>query len=212
MQRGQLLTLFGGVGLLIGAFLPWVTMEAIILGSYSINGIEGDGKITAVLGGILILIGAITKPKPAKIYSLVGVLVAGLAAIALIYDFTNLSKATGSGFGVSAQIGIGLYLSLLGAGLGVFGGIQRLPETEQAMTFTPTPSTVASLVPSLPPAPITSSSSVFTEPHSCPNCGFANQPTNHFCIKCGATLTPTQTVNLSSPQASHVSEEKDEQA
>jgi hypothetical protein len=54
-KAGPALELIGGGLVLLGSFLPWATV-ATVFGTVSLNGIDGDGKITMVLGLVLVLI------------------------------------------------------------------------------------------------------------------------------------------------------------
>ncbi len=130
----------GGVLLLVGSFLPWVTATTIF-GQLSINGFDGgDGKITAAAGaaaaGFLLhgllgrnwssyLIGALA--------AVVGVLVAG-------YDFNNLSDLLVSEDGFSASRGVGIYACCGGGLLAVVAGFTAMTRAKLATpppTYTP---------------------------------------------------------------------------
>ena len=129
MNRGRILTLVGAIGLIIGALLPWIVAEAVFGGSISKKGIEGDGQITAGIGVIVLVIAAVSKGESGKLYSIAGSILAGLAAIVLIVDFLDVNKMVfDTPFGVSAKIGIGLYLSIAAALVALVGGVQRVPE------------------------------------------------------------------------------------
>jgi hypothetical protein len=55
---GATMTLLGGVLIVLGSFLPWLTATAPLVGTMSRNGMEGgDGIITLILGVVTILIG-----------------------------------------------------------------------------------------------------------------------------------------------------------
>ena len=54
-KAGPALEFIGGGLVLLGSFLPWASV-ATVFGTVSLNGIEGDGKITVVLGVVLVLI------------------------------------------------------------------------------------------------------------------------------------------------------------
>lgn len=91
-----------------GAFLPWATVSAGFF-SVSKNGIQGDGVITAVIAGIMLLLALTAKEKAhAGIYGSLSVIGAGIGA----YDFYNVSsKATAL---VSTSVGVGLYATVIG--------------------------------------------------------------------------------------------------
>jgi hypothetical protein len=55
---GATMALLGGVLIVLGSFLPWLTATAPLVGTISRNGMEGgDGIITLILGVVTILIG-----------------------------------------------------------------------------------------------------------------------------------------------------------
>lgn len=100
-----------GLGM-VSTFLPWASV-----GGLSVDGTAGggDGYITLVFFGIILLISVISGLKEQfSMKSLIPVCVIGLlcAAIAL-YDMSNVSNPM-------VKIGVGLYL-LLGTGIGIIG-------------------------------------------------------------------------------------------
>jgi hypothetical protein len=48
---------------LIGSFLPWFTASAPFLGTLTANGIDGDGKVTAVLSGLGLVLSLLAANK-----------------------------------------------------------------------------------------------------------------------------------------------------
>lgn len=94
----------------IGSFLPWATVDTWI-GTFSANGMDGDGVITLLLGlaaGALI---ALWK-RPLVIIAAV---VAGLAALVAVVDLVDLGRAIGDSGFADVTPGIGLILTLLAA-------------------------------------------------------------------------------------------------
>ena len=154
MQKIQPLHLvLGGAGLVIlGAFLPWVSVSVSLLGessSHSTNGIDGDGKITLLLAIGALVLTVLKNPAQAKLFALLALIASSLAALIGIYDATQIGgnseaktmmEAMGSGFKVS--LGIGLYLTILGGAVAAFGSFKRW----QSSAAAPQP-------PPMPPAP-----------------------------------------------------------
>ena len=112
----------------LGSFLPWVKVTAGLFGTLTIDGMTGDGKITAPTGAIaavLLLVGALTLTR---VLLILGAVIAGLAGLVAAYDLINISRITGITGPVSTQIGVGLYLCVAGAigavTLGVIGATQ----------------------------------------------------------------------------------------
>lgn len=89
--------LIGSGGLIIlGSFMPWISAGLI-----SLAGTSGDGQITAVLGGLIVLAGLI-----GKVSRLTGMAAIGFSVISLLIVgnvFTNLSdggSVENMGFGL----------------------------------------------------------------------------------------------------------------
>jgi hypothetical protein len=119
-------TMLGGAAMIIlGSLMPWATISAGLF-QRSMNGIDGDGKIT-IVGGILALLAGITLfTRPVAAARILGVLGAIISGGIAIMDLINVS---GTSTGVaSMSIGVGLYLIPLGALLVlVASGMQRTP-------------------------------------------------------------------------------------
>lgn len=64
-MRAKNMVIFGGLGLVVGALLPWGTTTAGY-SQLSILGFEGDGVISGAIGLVLVLVGLARKPNPNK--------------------------------------------------------------------------------------------------------------------------------------------------
>ncbi|WP_234028091.1 hypothetical protein [Pseudonocardia dioxanivorans] len=123
-----IVTVVGGLLTAIGSFLAWVTVQAPIFGSISVAGTEGDGKITLVLGILVLIIGVLRLIRP-SIPALVQRLpiVLGIIAAALgIYVIIRLGSQIGQIEelpGASVSVGFGLIMTIVGAVVSVVGGI-----------------------------------------------------------------------------------------
>jgi hypothetical protein len=114
---GGIIAIAGGLLLVLGAFLPWVTVRAALLGSLSVSGMEGDG-IFFLIGGLLVaalgLWSILGTPSAApQLLILSGV---GFGALA-IFEFSNVSDGIGgieSEF-AAASMGPGILTLLAGA-------------------------------------------------------------------------------------------------
>jgi hypothetical protein len=138
------LYLGGGIGLVVGSFATWVKVTAVFVGTVTAAGTDGDGKITAVAGAIVVIGGAfVLKREPKRWLAVLGVL-AGLVALGVaIYDLHDVyTTDVTSNFGGKTQkvgtvsAGWGLYLTfvaslaaIVGAALAVRGNRQVTPET-----------------------------------------------------------------------------------
>jgi hypothetical protein len=117
--------------MVVGAFLPWVTVTAPFIGTVSRNGIgTGDGVITLFLGLIVAALGftLVSRRTVSRWKSILIIVVSGIAAAASVYDLVDVSNAAGDleGGAVAASAGTGLYLTTLGAFLAIIGGVMAL--------------------------------------------------------------------------------------
>jgi hypothetical protein len=137
---GAIMTGLGGLLIVFGSFLPWLTATAPFIGTINVNGMQGggDGVITLVLGVITILIAAtqLTATKmPALLWrsSIITGVITGAVAI---YDYNAVQqritelktavKATGElsfDIPVAASVGTGIWALFIGAALAILGGI-----------------------------------------------------------------------------------------
>lgn len=111
----------GAAVALMGSFLPWFTASTGFA-SVSIDGMSGDGKLTAVLAvvGVGLAIGGMTKREGGMLIAAIAVFGVGLAVA--IYDWSRASsKASDLSSGdipIVAQVGYGLYACIIGAAVG----------------------------------------------------------------------------------------------
>src|SRR3972149_460512 len=131
----------GAVLAIIGSFLVWAKVSADFgsLGqgsvSVTVKGTEGDGKITLVLGILLLIAGvvlALAKTRRLARGMAILAIVFGVLVVAIgAYDAANIkSKSIPSGAGIPQElldlikisIGPGLWVVILGGGVGLVGG------------------------------------------------------------------------------------------
>ena len=119
MNKGRILVLFGSLLLIIGGFLPWISVPNLFgLSGPSYEGIEvgweGDGVLTLVIGLILVISEIFLKGNPHKWIARSGVVLAGLAASVVLLDLLRILEiAPVAGFYAATDIGI--YVTLVGA-------------------------------------------------------------------------------------------------
>jgi hypothetical protein len=104
MSGNQLLRIAAGIGIVIGAFLPWVQILGI-----GVAGTHGDGQITLILGIVIVLVSVTTKRWGAIIATIAG----AICAITAFADMTNVA-------------GSGLYLTLAGGLVATGAGIAAI--------------------------------------------------------------------------------------
>jgi hypothetical protein len=89
---------------------PWATVNSVF-GSISINGTDGDGTMTLVGGGIVILLVVLGKYLGALILSL-------LTGVILVIDLVDVNRNVADARGeemFTASVGWGLWLATAGA-------------------------------------------------------------------------------------------------
>ena len=142
MNKGRLLVLVGSLLLIVGGFLPWISVPDLFgLSGPSYEGIEagweGDGVLTTGVGLILILSELLFGGVARRWFTLTGVALAALAASVVFLDFRRiLELAPEAGFYAATDIGI--YVPLVGALLALIGCLwKRVPaSTQQGATTT----------------------------------------------------------------------------
>lgn len=124
-----LLTVLGGLLLVVGSFLPWVAVMAPFVGTMSRNGLDGggDGIVTLVAGVATLTVGAarlMTSLRPG--IQRLPILFGALALLIAVMDLSAVSErvaSVGSSPFVQAYAGSGLYLLVVGAVVTGLGGL-----------------------------------------------------------------------------------------
>lgn len=104
---------------LVGSFLPWFTASTPFFGTLTAGGMDGDGKVTAVLSGLglaLVLIGLNKRRNfwlGPMVLSLLVVFVAGYN----VNDAIEADSEIGLGF-ASFDVAYGLWIVLVAAAVG----------------------------------------------------------------------------------------------
>lgn len=126
---GGLIAIAGGLALVLGAFLPWLSFSAVFVGTVDASGFSGGDSwafLVFALAAFICGVGAIRGQTQLGIS--VGLLSFGvLAAIVVGVEFANLGgridtvNQTAQGYGL-ASYGVALYVLILGAGGVIVGG------------------------------------------------------------------------------------------
>jgi hypothetical protein len=124
-NTGRLLMGVGGLGLIVGALLPWATITAPLVGTVSLSGFEGDGIISGGIGVLLALGAALSKGKPGKRYSIAGAVFGVIAGLVVFPKIASIGSIV-SDYGVGAALGAGIYVSIISAIAVIFGGLQQV--------------------------------------------------------------------------------------
>jgi hypothetical protein len=143
MRINRTLVLIGGMILILGSRLPWISVSVL----YGVEGPafeaieigwEGDGFITGGIGLILLLVGIFWRGRIEKRYSIPGAILAALAVLVVFGDFYSILEID-PGAGFLAATDVGIYVTLLGALLALAGALYRIP-VDQEKQVAPLPS------------------------------------------------------------------------
>jgi hypothetical protein len=128
----------GGLLIVLGSFLPWLTATAPFVGTITRKGMEGgDGIITLILGVVTILIGvsqltATQMPALLQRSSIVTGVITGAVAI---YDYVEVQRRIEDVKEqtelISASVGAGIWTLIVGAILAIVGGmvVRNVPKS-----------------------------------------------------------------------------------
>jgi hypothetical protein len=111
----------GAVVVIIGAFLPWVSANAVFFGRIETRGVEGDGIATLVLGVVVafIALARFRVDDRTRSVAIVGIVCSLLVIVVSVWDFLDTQRRVHdlnqsiAGFG-RANVGIGLYMTIAG--------------------------------------------------------------------------------------------------
>lgn len=119
----RVIAVVGAGVLLLGSVLPWATVS-FFLGSISVNGTEGDGKVTLFCALIAGLFLAISDDPTPRVIAAIAFAIAGAVCI---YDVTNISGAIDEAraAGVNASVGYGLWLATVASIGGFLGAVVK---------------------------------------------------------------------------------------
>lgn len=118
--------LVAAIVIILGSVLPWASVG----GFATINGTDGDGVLTLILGVAVIVVAlAFVRPRAGRgggWGAWVALALAVVAGLIALYDLININNL---GAGALVSIGIGLILIPIGAVVGIIGGLTRWPRT-----------------------------------------------------------------------------------
>jgi hypothetical protein len=123
-----ILAISGGA-IAVGSFLPWRTLRAALIGSVDVAGTEGDGVITLVVGGFVVLIGILALTRGiSRVSAIIGLVLAGVAGwvayegLASALEVIDEINSDPDGL-AQASVGIGLWIVAIGAIGAIVGSI-----------------------------------------------------------------------------------------
>ena len=115
MEKNRLFIIISAAVAILSSFLPWASLNAGAFGSYSWNGLRGDGWFVIIFAVVAIVLACLNDvnsslPKGFAI----GVIVLGaLSTIVTLIDLFGVNKYAVNFNGYGVSIGFGLILALI---------------------------------------------------------------------------------------------------
>ena len=115
MEKNRLFIIISAAVAILSSFLPWASLNAGAFGSYSWNGLRGDGWFVIIFAVVAIVLACLNDVKSSlpKGFA-IGVIVAGaLSTIVTLIDVFCVNKYAVDFNGYGVSIGFGLILALI---------------------------------------------------------------------------------------------------
>ena len=115
MEKNRLFIVISAAVAILSSFLPWASLNAGAFGSYSWNGLRGDGWFVIIFAVVAIVLACLNDVKSSlpKGFA-IGVIVAGaLSTIVTLIDLFGVNKYAVDFNGYGVSIGFGLILALI---------------------------------------------------------------------------------------------------
>lgn len=115
MEKNRLFIIISAAVAILSSFLPWASLNAGAFGSYSWNGLRGDGWFVIIFAVVAIVLACLNDVKSSlpKGFA-IGVIVAGaLSTIVTLIDVFGVNKYAVDFNGYGVSIGFGLLLALI---------------------------------------------------------------------------------------------------
>lgn len=115
MEKNRLFIIISAAVAILSSFLPWASLNAGNFGSYSWNGLRGDGWFVIIFAVVAIVLACLNDVKSLlpKGFA-IGVIVSGaLSTIVTLIDLFGVNKYAVNFNGYGVSIGFGLILALI---------------------------------------------------------------------------------------------------
>ena len=115
MEKNRLFIIISAAVAILSSFLPWASLNAGAFGSYSWNGLRGDGWFVIIFAVVAIVLACLNDVKTSlpKGFA-IGVIVSGsLSTIVTLIDLFGVNKYAVDFNGYGVSIGFGLILALI---------------------------------------------------------------------------------------------------
>ena len=115
MEKNRLFIIISAAVAILSSFLPWASLNAGAFGSYSVNGLNGDGWFILILAVVALVLACLKDVKSSLPKGLaIGVIVSGaIATVVALIDVFGVNKYTANFNGYGVSIGFGLILALI---------------------------------------------------------------------------------------------------
>ena len=115
MEKNRLFIIISAAVAILSSFLPWASLNAGAFGSYSWNGLRGDGWFVIIFAVVAIVLACLNDVKSSLPKSFaIGVIVSGaLSTIVTLIDVFGVNKYAVDFNGYGVSIGFGLILALI---------------------------------------------------------------------------------------------------
>ena len=113
MEKNRLFIIISAAVAILSSFLPWASLNAGNFGSYSWNGLHGDGWFVIIFAVVAIVLACLNDVKSSlpKGFA-IGVIVSGaLSTIVTLIDLFGVNKYAVNFNGYGVSIGFGLILA-----------------------------------------------------------------------------------------------------
>jgi len=133
---GPLAVLVGAAAAALGSILPWASVLA-----FSVNGFDGDGKITLIASGFSItcLVAALRVKGRQLLLAVLSTLGLGVAAGTFIYDAVTITKAIDKSqseiLGSIIRPGVGLLIGVVGSTLAFVVSLTLIAHTRRGLNI-----------------------------------------------------------------------------
>lgn len=115
MEKNRLFIIISAAVAILSSFLPWASLNAGAFGSYSWNGLRGDGWFVIIFAVVAIVLACLNDVKSSlpKGFA-IGVIVSGaISTIVTLIDLFGVNKYAVDFNGYGVSIGFGLILALI---------------------------------------------------------------------------------------------------
>ena len=115
MEKNRLFIIISAAVAILSSFLPWASLNAGAFGSYSWNGLRGDGWFVIIFAVVAIVLACLNDVKSSlpKGFA-IGVIVSGaLSTIVTLIELFGVNKYAVNFNGYGVSIGFGLILALI---------------------------------------------------------------------------------------------------